>query len=121
MSANDAAAVLGAEIGKNLKVLQGVFTELEGGLQEDIVKLGRTGRSATMIAGILESYYTCLETIFLRISQFFENELRKDRWHGDLLDRMILEIDDVRARRVHPAVVRELRSFIGLLEKARRA
>jgi len=33
-------------------------------------------------AGLLENYYTCAETIFVRISQFFENSLSKERWHS---------------------------------------
>ena len=32
-----------------------------------------------------ENYCTCLETIFLRISQHFENRLDPARWHNDLL------------------------------------
>ena len=42
--------------------------------------------NATLIvAGLLDNYYACLETVFLRISQFFENELSSDHWHADRL------------------------------------
>ena len=34
----------------------------------------------------------------LRISQHFENDLTADRWHADLLDRMRIDIEGVRAR-----------------------
>ena len=51
---------------------------------------------AIVIADILSNYYTCVETIFVRISQFFENTPRKNKWHKDLLESMTLEIDDTR-------------------------
>ena len=37
-----------------------------------------------------------METMFFRISQFFENSLSKDRWHTDLLQRMRISIKDER-------------------------
>lgn len=49
-----------------------------------------------MLAEIITDFYTCLETLFLRISRFFENNLRQDRWHSDLLHKMTLEIGGVR-------------------------
>ena len=56
--------------------------------------------SALIVAGLLENYYTCLETIFLRVSQSFENSLDSARWHNDLLRKMTLEIEGVRAAAV---------------------
>lgn len=55
---------------------------------------------AIVIADSLSKYYTCLETVFLRISKFFENDLSPSRWHQDLLDRMALDIPEIR-----PAVI----------------
>ena len=40
-----------------------------------------------VITQSLTNYYTCLETIFLRISKFFENNLDKDQWHQSLLEK----------------------------------
>jgi hypothetical protein len=40
-----------------------------------------TTEQAIVLSDILVSYYTCLETMFLRISQFFENDLNPDKWH----------------------------------------
>ena len=51
---------------------------------------------AIVIADTLSNYYTCLETIFLRISQVFENTLDSERWHGDLLQKMTLRIEGIR-------------------------
>ncbi len=77
--------------------LDAVRENIESALADEIARLGRTPVSALIIAGLLENYYTCLETIFLRISQHFENRLDPARWHGDLLEKMTLAIEGVRA------------------------
>jgi hypothetical protein len=62
-------------------------------------ELGESGpgpEKAIVIADLLAKYYTCLETIFLRVSQLFENNLSDDRWHVDLLDKMTLSITGMR-------------------------
>lgn len=63
-----------------------------------------------ILAQALSNYYTCLGTIFFRISQFFENNLANDRWHQVLLSKMTLEIEDVRERVISDDV------HMGLLE-----
>ena len=55
-------------------------------------------RNAIALSEILTSYYTCLETLFFRISSFFENNLSKERWHAQLLKNMTLRINGVRER-----------------------
>ena len=49
------------------------------------------------------SFYTCLETAFLRISQFFENALDSSRWHEQLLRAMTRTIPSVRERVISDA------------------
>jgi hypothetical protein len=66
--------------------------------------------TAIVLADILVSAYTCLETLFLRISQHFENTLARDKWHSDLLHKMTLEVPGVR-----PAVI-SADTFAGLEE-----
>ena len=83
--------------------LEAVRRSIEHALGDEIVQLGKTPRSALIIAGLLENYYTCLETIFLRISQHFENRLDPARWHNDLLQKMTLEIEGVRVAAVSEA------------------
>lgn len=46
-----------------------------------IAQLGRTPVSALIVAGLLENCCTCLETIFVRILQSFENRLDRARCH----------------------------------------
>ena len=49
-----------------------------------------------VLAEIITDFYTCLETAFVRISKAFENNLEKERWHTNLLERMIIEVPGVR-------------------------
>ncbi len=49
-----------------------------------------------ILADIITDYYTCLETLFVRISKFFENNLEQDRWHKHLLEKMQIEIPGIR-------------------------
>lgn len=68
---------------------------------------------AIVISDMLTKYYTCLETVYLRISQYFENELPAAHWHRELLEKMTLRIEDLR----EPAVSGE--AFPLLLELMR--
>ncbi len=97
MKGTDPKVLLG-ELEKGMDVTDGMFLFFKQCLREDIPKLGRSQSGAVLIAGIIDNYYTGLETIFLRISQFFENSLSKDRWHTDLLQRMRISIKDERIK-----------------------
>lgn len=90
------AAELRGIIDRHTRKLEHIFSSIEHVYGDELEKVGKTERSALMVAGLLENYYTCLETIFLRISQFFENNLKPDRWHTDLLEKMTLNIEGIR-------------------------
>ena len=96
-------AELKASILKNLGTLERQVESLQAALDRDLALLGRTQNAALIVAGLLENYYTCLETAFLRISQFFENTLDPERWHTDLLEKMTLHIEGVRVPAVSQA------------------
>ncbi len=81
---------------KNSATLDSLFDQLTRALESEIQQLGRTSTSALIPAGLLENYYTCLETIMLRVSQYFENSLAAPRWHADLLDKMRIGIEGIR-------------------------
>ncbi len=80
--------------------LQRTHDSVHAALDDEIKQLGKTPTSALIIAGLIENYYTCLETIFVRISQYFGNHLDPERWHSDLLKKMTIEIDGVRTAAV---------------------
>ena len=93
---NASTSELTALIRQNRERLETIRSSIDDALDQEIAQLGKTSRSALIIAGLLENYYTCTETIFLRISQCFENSLESQRWHSDLLRKMTLEIEGVR-------------------------
>lgn len=97
-----------AHIDKYLKLLDESFKEIIAAQEEDLPVLGRTNRAGVLMAGLLENYYTCAETVFVRVSQFFENNLTQDRWHKDLLERMTLQIEKTRPRLLSESTYRDL-------------
>ena len=101
-------AHLEAHITKYLFLLEAAAAEITMARNDDLPKLGRTSRAAVMIAGLIENYYTCAETVFVRISQFFGNHLPPDRWHRELLERMCLDIPAARPRVLSDATLNDL-------------
>lgn len=96
MSVNDTVAELVARIEKTHGLLKGLGDEYDDFLESDFKRMGKKNTSAIVIAELMVDYYTCLETCFFRISQFFENHLSKDRWHAELLEKMTLRIEGSR-------------------------
>ncbi len=90
--------ILVAEIQKNLEVADRLRNFIDATELHELVMLGKTPATALMMASMVENYYTCLETMFLRISQSFENHLDEKRWHQTLLDRMTLQVPTIRER-----------------------
>jgi len=112
MKGNRAVKVLTAELEKHIELLDDLRGELAAAMEEDIKTLGRTKRTAAMAASIIESYYTCAETIFVRISQFFENNLAENRWHKDLLQKMTLQVKDLRPRVISDQTYNDLEELL---------
>ena len=96
MSADNDVTSLIDEITKALELLDNNRAYYQEFLKTDFSLLGRKNSSAIILSEIITDYYTCLETLFLRISQFFENDLSKTKWHTDLLRKMTLKITDTR-------------------------
>lgn len=71
-------------------------------------------RDAVMLSEILCNSYTCLETLFFRISKLFENHLDAHQWHKDLLHKMCIEVPGIRKAVLSSesyALLDELRRF----------
>lgn len=100
------------EIEKTVSLLEEVRSFYMGIQQNELQQLGKTRATALIIAQVLENYYTCLETLFLRISQYFENSLLKNKWHSDLLDKMILDIEGIRPPVVSSETYKKLRELM---------
>jgi hypothetical protein len=96
MSRSEDVQELIGEIKKNLQVFSDLEAFLARAQDNELKLLGRTQSAALIVAGILENSYTCLETMFMRISQFFENNLKPQKWHKELLRKMTLRIAGTR-------------------------
>lgn len=74
MSAESKLLTLKSEITKGISVLERITRYYNDYINEFDPNAKRTDH-AIVISDLICNYYTCLETIFLRISQFFENRL----------------------------------------------
>lgn len=74
----DADAVLGllARIERTRGILERIAREYSGFVEGDLRLLGRKNTTAIVVAELMVDYYTCAETLFLRISQFFRELMR---------------------------------------------
>ena len=98
MSATESMAVLRGHLAQTREVLADIDTYYRDFRERELPVLGRGRTSAIVVAEVLDDTYTALETLFLRVSQFFENRLAPDRWHSDLLEKMTLEVPGIRQR-----------------------
>lgn len=93
---NNQIAVLIAQANNTIKILEdnrGFYTEF---IRGDYKKLGQTTASAIVFSQIFIDYYTCVETFLFRCSQTFENNLEQEKWHKSLLQKMSLDIPNIR-------------------------
>jgi hypothetical protein len=96
MKTEEQITVLEASIQKSRSVLDRLADYYQEYREQEMDEKQPKRTDAIVIADILVNCYTCLETIFHRISQFFENNLRPDQWHRDLLEKMTLEVPGIR-------------------------
>jgi len=113
MAPADRILALAAELDAALPVLDRI-NRFYDRFQRQQTAPRHSTEDAIIVSDVFVSFYTCLETSFLRISQFFENALDSRRWHEQLLRAMTLTIPSVRERvisdRSH-AALSELRRF----------
>ncbi len=102
MSESEMKTIAG-EVEKTLGTLRRLFDYLSGFLSDRLPGMGKTTDSAFVVAGALENYYTAAETLFVRISQAFENSLPPDRWHTELLHKMTIHVPETRPKVISDA------------------
>jgi hypothetical protein len=95
MSDHDPRELLG-HLERARSRLVAIRAQVDRAIEQDLPRIGKTDNAALIVSGILERYYSCLETFMLRVSQFFENSLTPRRWHADLLEKMRIAIPTVR-------------------------
>lgn len=96
MRENDIIKNLIKDINRTRLVINKLDHTFQQFKKNELHLLGKSIASAILVSEIFEKFYSSLETIFLKISQFFENSLDKEKWHSDLLNKMIIEISDTR-------------------------
>jgi hypothetical protein len=107
MSAADELKTLIGEVDSGLTVLKRIslfydeYTAKEGSRAQSV-------ENAIIFSDIFVNFYTCLETIFFRISQYFENSIDSTQWHKDVLRKMTLSIPGIRERVISDATHRDL-------------
>lgn len=113
MASADRIAALAAELNAALPVLDRI-NQFYDRFDRKPGAAGRSVENAIIVSDVMVSFYTCLETSFLRISQFFENALDDARWHEQLLRAMTWTVPGVRERVISGATwsaLSELRRF----------
>ena len=113
MASADRLAALAAELDATLPVLDRI-DEFFDRFHRQPAAAERSTENAIIVSDVMVSFYTCLETAFLRISQFFENALDDARWHEQLLRAMTWTVPEVRERVISDATLAalsELRRF----------
>ncbi len=95
---NDRFDEIPARMAQTLQLMAEMGKRLDAFESDIIPLLGKTADSVLIPVQILENAYTACETLFLRISQAFENHLDSRRWHADLLEKMTLEVPSIRPR-----------------------
>lgn len=98
MKDNTESSVLAGKIASQKIVLDETVESLRSFVETDLPEIGRNWKSALVIAGLIENYYTATETVLFRVAQEFGNQLSADRWHADLLDRLTHEVKKIRPK-----------------------
>ena len=104
--------VLSAEVERITAVLGDIQARMRRAREEDLPRLGRTELTAVFVAQLLDNFYTAVETLFLRVSQYFENRLSSERWHSNLIEKMTLQVNGVRTRVIREDAARLLQELM---------
>lgn len=112
MSVEEQLNDLLGEIEKTSQILGKISAFYDEFIQGEYKTLGETRLSAICFAEIFDNYYTGLETLFLRIAQFYGNNLRQEKWHTDLLHKMTLSLPEVRIALLRDETAGILQEFL---------
>jgi len=93
---NPDVAVLVAQANNSLEILKQNITFYNYFKANEYKNLGKCTISAMVLSQVFVDFYTCVETFLFRVSQEFENNLKKEQWHKDLLQKMSLQIPNIR-------------------------
>jgi hypothetical protein len=105
-------SILQAEIGGEFDSFDDVVTEWENfktGIDENNLQ----SSELRVIGSILHDAYTCIEKILAKIAMAIDGELPSGgAWHSDLLDRMSLDIPEIRPRVINAELKDQLYDYM---------
>ena len=111
MSVRSDLLSLVGDVRASLSVLRKIIRYFEDFYAKPGPKIPTT-ENAIIISDIIVSFYSCLETIFVRISQYFENSLDSSRWHKDVLHKMTMSITSIREPVISDETYRSLSELL---------
>ena len=111
MNTADEIKTLIGEINSSLAVLKKITNFYDEHTTKEAAQK-QTIENAIILSDIFVNFYTCLETIFFRISQYFENSLDSTKWHKDVLRKMTLSVPGIRERVISEATYRDLEEIL---------
>ena len=93
-------AILKSEITNDQKKMSRLFSKFEDSYNEFL----RSNEYSRLVESAfhVSQLYSGMENIFKNIAKTFENNIEQDYWHKSLLERMCLDIQDIR-----PALISE--------------
>ena len=106
------AAILKSEILRDMEKLEHLFEKFASSF--DKYKKQKEYAYLVESAFYVNQVYTGFERIFQNIAAYFENNVDEKSWHKSLLDRMVLDIENIRPPVISESNYRhldELRAF----------
>ena len=87
-------AILKSEITNDQKKMSRLFSKFEDSYNEFL----RSNEYSRLVESAfhVSQLYSGMENIFKNIAKTFENNIEQDYWHKSLLERMCLDIQDIR-------------------------
>ena len=111
MNTADEIKTLIGEINSSLAVLKKISDFYDEHTTKEAAQK-QTIENAIILSDIFVNFYTCIETIFFRISQYFENSLDSTKWHKDVLRKMKLSVPGIRERVISETTYRDLEEIL---------
>jgi len=111
MSVREQLLSLCGELQTSMAVLQKILAYYDEFTEENSSNM-KTKENGIVISEIASNFYTCLETVFFRISRFFENSLDPARWHKEVLRKMTVTVPGIRERVITDETYRSLSELL---------
>ena len=96
MKSKSAVLLLGSELGSDYSYIQESTALLDRARQRLELSGWNDELDLMVLGACLHGLYNAVEAYFLRVAKFFENNIDDAAWHRDLLDRMRIDIPDIR-------------------------